>query len=205
MTQGTTSCTRSTRRRTRCCTRSASGVEPDAVAVAPGGTRRQGRRAGGEPRFEHRDPGRPRHLAGGHAHCGGDRAGGHRRLGGGLGRGHRLRGRLRQQHGDADRRRHPAAGRGHCRSAPGPQTIAATPGEVLVGNFGNRTLTAINPTTLQAGGTIALPLNPTGIARRAVGRDGLRLRERSRGPGGRRRPDAWAHRSRCPTSRRGSR
>jgi hyaluronoglucosaminidase len=47
---------------------------------------------------------------------------------------------------------------------PGPQTIAATPGEVLVGNFGNRTLTAINPATLQAGGSIALPLNPTGIA-----------------------------------------
>ena len=47
---------------------------------------------------------------------------------------------------------------------PGPQTIATTPGEVLVGNFGNRTLTAINPTTLRAGGSIALPLNPTGIA-----------------------------------------
>ena len=47
---------------------------------------------------------------------------------------------------------------------PTPQTVAAAPGEVLVGNFGNRTLTAINPTTLQAGGTIALPLNPTGIA-----------------------------------------
>ena len=47
---------------------------------------------------------------------------------------------------------------------PGPQTIAATPGVVLVGNFGNRTLTAINPTSLRAGGTIAMPLNPTGIA-----------------------------------------
>ena len=47
---------------------------------------------------------------------------------------------------------------------PGPQTIAATPGEVLVGNFGNRTLTAINPAALRAGGTIPLPLNPTGIA-----------------------------------------
>ena len=32
-----------------------------------------------------------------------------------------------------------------------------------MGNFGNRTLTAINPATLSAGGTIALPLNPTGI------------------------------------------
>jgi hyaluronoglucosaminidase len=47
---------------------------------------------------------------------------------------------------------------------PGPQTIAAAPGEVLVGNFGNRTLTAIDPASLRAGGTIALPLNPTGIA-----------------------------------------
>ena len=28
---------------------------------------------------------------------------------------------------------------------PGPQTIAAAPGEVLVGNFGNRTLTADQP------------------------------------------------------------
>jgi YVTN family beta-propeller protein len=46
----------------------------------------------------------------------------------------------------------------------GPQTIAAAPGELLVGNFGNRTLTAIDPTALRAGGTIALPLNPTGMA-----------------------------------------
>ena len=52
---------------------------------------------------------------------------------------------------------------------PGPQTVAATPGEVLVGNFRNRTLTAINPVTLQAGGTIALPLNPSGIALSASG------------------------------------
>lgn len=47
---------------------------------------------------------------------------------------------------------------------PTPQTIAAAPGEVLVGNFGNRTLTAINPVTLHAGGTVPLPLNPTGMA-----------------------------------------
>jgi YVTN family beta-propeller protein len=52
---------------------------------------------------------------------------------------------------------------------PGPQTIAATPSEVLVGNFGNRTLTAINPATLRAGGSIPLPLNPTGIALSATG------------------------------------
>ena len=50
-----------------------------------------------------------------------------------------------------------------------PETIAAAPGEVLVGNFGNRTLTAINPGTRQAGGTIALPLNPTGITVNAAG------------------------------------
>jgi hyaluronoglucosaminidase len=47
---------------------------------------------------------------------------------------------------------------------PGPQTIAVASGEVLVGNFGNRTLTAVDPATLRAGGTVPLPLNPTGIA-----------------------------------------
>ena len=47
---------------------------------------------------------------------------------------------------------------------PGPQAIAVAAGEVLVGNFSNRSLTAINPATLHAGGSIALPLNPTGIA-----------------------------------------
>ena len=72
------------------------GVEPDAVAVAPGGTRRQGRRSRGQPRLEQRDPGRPRHLAGGQSDCGGGGAGRHRRLGRGLGRGHRVRRRLRQ-------------------------------------------------------------------------------------------------------------
>ena len=46
----------------------------------------------------------------------------------------------------------------------GPQTLVAAPGEVLVGNFGNRSLTAINPATLRAGGTVALPFNPTGMA-----------------------------------------
>ena len=47
---------------------------------------------------------------------------------------------------------------------PGPQAIAVAPGEVLVGNFGNRSLTAVNPALLKAGGTVALPINPTGIA-----------------------------------------
>ncbi len=46
----------------------------------------------------------------------------------------------------------------------GPQAIAVAPGEVLVGNFGNRSLTAVNPVTLREGGTVALPVNPTGIA-----------------------------------------
>ncbi len=46
----------------------------------------------------------------------------------------------------------------------GPQTVVAAPGEVLVGNFGNRSLTSINPATLRAGGTVALPFNPTGMA-----------------------------------------
>jgi DNA-binding beta-propeller fold protein YncE len=46
----------------------------------------------------------------------------------------------------------------------GPQAIAVAAGEVLVGNFSNRSLTAINPLTLHASGSIALPLNPTGIA-----------------------------------------
>ena len=72
------------------------GVEPDAVAVAPGGTAGKGVALVANLDSDSRDPGRPRHLAGRHAHRGGIRAGGHRGLGGGLGRGHRLRGRLRQ-------------------------------------------------------------------------------------------------------------
>ena len=44
--------------------RSTVGVEPQAVAVAPGGTRRPGHRVGGQLRLEHRHAGRPRHLAG---------------------------------------------------------------------------------------------------------------------------------------------
>jgi YVTN family beta-propeller protein len=51
----------------------------------------------------------------------------------------------------------------------GPQTIAATAAEVLVGNFGNHTLTAINPSTHAAGAPVGLPFNPTGIAITATG------------------------------------
>jgi YVTN family beta-propeller protein len=47
---------------------------------------------------------------------------------------------------------------------PGPQTVAVASGQVLVGNFGNATLTPINTGTLRPGTALALPLNPTGIA-----------------------------------------
>ena len=47
---------------------------------------------------------------------------------------------------------------------PGPEVVAVAAGEVLVGNFGNRTLTPVSAATLRAGPAVALPLNPTGIA-----------------------------------------
>ena len=47
---------------------------------------------------------------------------------------------------------------------PGPEVVAVAAGLVLVGNFGNRSLTPISATTLRAGPAVALPLNPTGIA-----------------------------------------
>jgi YVTN family beta-propeller protein len=46
---------------------------------------------------------------------------------------------------------------------PGPETLAAVGTEVLVGNFSNSTLTPINAVTLQALTAIALPINPTDI------------------------------------------
>jgi YVTN family beta-propeller protein len=52
---------------------------------------------------------------------------------------------------------------------PGPQTIAAAAGEVIVGTFGNHALTPINPVTHAAGGPVLLPLNPTGMAVTASG------------------------------------
>jgi len=52
---------------------------------------------------------------------------------------------------------------------PGPQTIAVAAGEVLVGNFSNRSLTPIDASTLRAGDPVPLPLNPTGIAVAASG------------------------------------
>ena len=47
---------------------------------------------------------------------------------------------------------------------PGPLAIAVAADQVLVGNFTNHTLTPINATTLRPGGSVFLPLNPTGIA-----------------------------------------
>jgi len=47
---------------------------------------------------------------------------------------------------------------------PGPQTIAATQGEVLVGTFGNHALTPINASTFVRGRAVILPVNPTGLA-----------------------------------------
>ena len=47
---------------------------------------------------------------------------------------------------------------------PEPQTIAVAGGEVLVGNFGNHTLMPIDALTQKPGGATLLPFNPTGIA-----------------------------------------
>ena len=47
---------------------------------------------------------------------------------------------------------------------PGPQTVAVASGLVLVGNFGNRTLTPISASTLQPGAAVTLPFNPTAMA-----------------------------------------
>jgi YVTN family beta-propeller protein len=47
---------------------------------------------------------------------------------------------------------------------PSPQTVAVAVGQVLVGNFGNATLTQINAATLRPDAAVALPFAPTGIA-----------------------------------------
>jgi hypothetical protein len=52
---------------------------------------------------------------------------------------------------------------------PGPQTVAVASGQVLVGNFGNRTLTPITAATLRPGAAVALPVNPTAMAVNASG------------------------------------
>jgi hypothetical protein len=51
----------------------------------------------------------------------------------------------------------------------GPQTLAVASGQVLVGNFGNRTLTPITASTLRPGAAVALPVNPTAMAVNASG------------------------------------
>jgi hyaluronoglucosaminidase len=44
-----------------------------------------------------------------------------------------------------------------------PETAAVAGADILVGNFGDHTLTPINAVTLQAAPAVALPFNPTGI------------------------------------------
>jgi hyaluronoglucosaminidase len=46
---------------------------------------------------------------------------------------------------------------------PSPQTVAVASGQVLVGNFGNHTLTPITASTFQPGASVALPFDPTGM------------------------------------------
>jgi YVTN family beta-propeller protein len=47
---------------------------------------------------------------------------------------------------------------------PSPQTLAVASGQLLVGNFGNASLTQINGTTLRPDAAVSLPFAPTGIA-----------------------------------------
>lgn len=54
---------------------------------------------------------------------------------------------------------------------PGPQALAVTAGAVLVGNFGNATLTEINATTLKPDAPVPLPFAPTAITAGAAGSD----------------------------------
>jgi hyaluronoglucosaminidase len=46
----------------------------------------------------------------------------------------------------------------------GPQTVAVAAGRVLVGDFGDHTLVPIDAATLRPGRPVALPVNPTGLA-----------------------------------------
>jgi hyaluronoglucosaminidase len=52
---------------------------------------------------------------------------------------------------------------------PGPQTLAVVAGDVLVGNFSNSTLTPIDIATLRPGAAVPLPLNPTAMAVASAG------------------------------------
>jgi hyaluronoglucosaminidase len=53
---------------------------------------------------------------------------------------------------------------------PSPQTVVASKGYVLVGNFGNRTLSAFAAATHHVVITVPLPFNPTGLAATPSGR-----------------------------------
>ncbi len=52
---------------------------------------------------------------------------------------------------------------------PGPEALAVASGQVLVGNFGNRTLTPINAASQKPGTPINLPVNPTAMAANPAG------------------------------------
>jgi DNA-binding beta-propeller fold protein YncE len=52
---------------------------------------------------------------------------------------------------------------------PGPQALAVTSGALLVGNFGNATLTQVNTATLRPEPAVPLPFAPTGIVAGAGG------------------------------------
>ena len=82
---------------------------------------------------------------------------------------------------------------------PGPQTIAAAPGEVLVGNFGNRTLTPSTRRRCAAGGAASRSRStrPASWWRRRYHR--LRLRGGGRRRGGCRRVDG--RRAHCAARR----
>ena len=53
---------------------------------------------------------------------------------------------------------------------PGPQTVVVSGGYVLVGNFANNTLSALDAETRSVVTTVPLPFNPTGLAASSSGR-----------------------------------
>jgi YVTN family beta-propeller protein len=53
---------------------------------------------------------------------------------------------------------------------PSPQALTVSRGDVLVGNFGNHTLSALDATTRHVVTTVPLPFNPTGLAATRTGR-----------------------------------
>jgi YVTN family beta-propeller protein len=53
---------------------------------------------------------------------------------------------------------------------PSPQTAVVSKGEVLVGNFGNHTLSALDAATRHVLTTVLLPFNPTGLVATPSGR-----------------------------------